>query len=146
MMYYIMIIPLIFFTTGILYLRLNCQFNKVATRFTVITHIAHACCTFSYERDLVSVILVNHFKIKKKFFVGSRSFCGVTGALCFGLRMTLPMGFKARMDSLSPMLFCCLCAAIPSHPWFPGLGIKPRSLTYEVNTIPLCQPGPANFF
>ena len=76
MMYYIMIIPLIFFTTGILYLRLNCQFNTVATRFTVITHIAHACCTFSCKRDLVSVTLVTHLKIFKTILLDRGPFVG----------------------------------------------------------------------
>ena len=39
------------------------------------------------------------------FFCGDKSpFCGATGALCFGLRLTLPMGFKARVDAPSPNL------------------------------------------
>ena len=50
---------------------------------------------------------------KKKISLGLGSFCGATGTLRFGLRMTLPMGFKARVDSSSPTLFCCLCAMIP---------------------------------
>ena len=30
--------------------------------------------------------------------------CGATGTLCFGLQLTLPMGFKARVDALLPVL------------------------------------------
>ena len=40
-------------------------------------------------------------------------FCETTGTLCFGLQMTLSMSFKVRVDSSSPMLFCCLCTTIP---------------------------------
>ena len=32
-------------------------------------------------------------------------FCGATGTLRFGLQLTPPMGFKARVDALSPVLF-----------------------------------------
>ena len=31
-------------------------------------------------------------------------FCGATGALCFGLWLTLPMGFKTRVNAPSPAL------------------------------------------
>ena len=30
-------------------------------------------------------------------------FCGATGALCFGLRLTLLLDFKARVDAPSPV-------------------------------------------
>ena len=35
-------------------------------------------------------------------------FCGVTGPLYFGLRMTPPIDFKARVDPSSPMPLRCL--------------------------------------
>ena len=39
------------------------------------------------------------------YFCGDKSpFCGATGTLCFGLQLTLPMGFKARVDPSSPVL------------------------------------------
>ena len=68
-----------------------------------------------------------------------------TGTLCFGLGMTLlPMSFKAKVDSMSPVLFCCL------HIMFPRVicgcwnwESKPRSLTCEASTIPLCLLSPA---
>ena len=38
-----------------------------------------------------------------KFFCADKSpFCGAIGALCFRLWLTLPMGFKARVDTSSP--------------------------------------------
>ena len=42
----------------------------------------------------------------------SYSFLGATGTLCFRLRMILPVGFKARMDPSSPVLFCHLHVVI----------------------------------
>ena len=48
------------------------------------------------------------------FLFDQGPFCEATGILCFGLRMTLvPMGFKARLDSPSLVLFCHWCAMIP---------------------------------
>ena len=47
------------------------------------------------------------------FFCGYKSpFCGATGALCFGLWLTLPVGFKARVDPSSPTLYSHLCVMI----------------------------------
>ena len=37
---------------------------------------------------------------------------GGTGILCFGLRMTLPLRFKARVDSSLPALCCYLCTTV----------------------------------
>ena len=59
------------------------------------------------------------------FLLGTGPFCGATGTLCFGVRMTLQMGIKARMDSSSPLLFCYLCLTTLSHVWFEGLGMGP---------------------
>ena len=58
--------------------------------------------------------------ILKKVFVGS---VGPLVPPCFGLRMTLPMGFKTRVNSLLPALFC------PLHDphrnlWLPEPSIK----------------------
>ena len=48
-----------------------------------------------------------------KFLLDSGPFCGATGTLCFRLWMTLPMGFKARLDSSLLELFCHLRTMIP---------------------------------
>ena len=48
-----------------------------------------------------------------KFLLGRGPLCGATGTFCFGLLMALFMGFKARVDSLLPELFCHLHAIIP---------------------------------
>ena len=43
-----------------------------------------------------------------QFFGGDKSpFCGAIGTLCYGLKLTLPKGFKARVDlSSSALCFC----------------------------------------
>ena len=56
-----------------------------------------------------------------KSFFGPRSILRATGTLYCGPRMTLPMGFKARVDSL-PVLFCY---NPQSHLELPGQGIEP---------------------
>ena len=53
------------------------------------------------------------FTILRTFLLGRGPFCIATGALYFGLQMTLPTGFKVRVDSLSPGLFCHLRATVP---------------------------------
>ena len=46
-------------------------------------------------------------------FCGDKSpFCGATGALCFGLRLILPVGFKARVNPSSTVLCSRLCVMI----------------------------------
>ena len=40
-----------------------------------------------------------------KFILDRGPFCKTTGTLCFGFRMSMPMSFKARVDSSLPMLF-----------------------------------------
>ena len=40
-----------------------------------------------------------------------KKFCGATGTLCFGLWVTLSMGFKARLDE--PLHSPCSCLMIP---------------------------------
>ena len=43
-------------------------------------------------------------------FCGKKSsFGGATGALCFRIWLTLPMGFKARVDAPLPALFSHSC-------------------------------------
>ena len=44
----------------------------------------------------------------------SGEFCGFTGNLNFGLWLTLPMGFKARVDAVLPALTSHLCIVINS--------------------------------
>ena len=64
----------------------------------------------SYVVPEVSRNVPHHFL---KVLLDRGPFCRATGSLCLGLGMTLPMGFKARVDSSSPVLFCCLCTKIP---------------------------------
>ena len=66
---------------------------------------------------------------------------GATGTLCFKLRMTLPMGFKTRMDSSSCALPWFVCNYPESHLWLPEPGIEPRSLTCEASTMGSALPG-----
>ena len=40
--------------------------------------------------------------------------CGATDNLCFGLWLTLPMGFKARVDVPLPALYSRFCIMDPS--------------------------------
>ena len=55
-----------------------------------------------------------YYPFYKKFLLDQDPFGGVTGILCFGIRMTLlPMGFKASVDSWSSVLFGYLHAMIP---------------------------------
>ena len=49
----------------------------------------------------------------KKILLDCGPFFGAIGTLCFGLRMTLSMSFKVRVDRSSPVLFCHLRAMIP---------------------------------
>ena len=49
------------------------------------------------------------------FLLDGGPFCGVTSTFCFWLVVTVPMGFKARMDS---------SLSLARHLWF-GLGIEP---------------------
>ena len=57
-------------------------------------------------------------------------FCGVTSTLRFGLRMTLPMSFKVRMES-SPVLFCRLCETIPRASLVAGTGYETRGAFHK---------------
>ena len=56
--------------------------------------------TFILQKYYISIILICII-----IFCGEKSpLCGATGALCFILQLILPMGFKARVDALSPAL------------------------------------------
>ena len=79
------------------------------------------------------------------FLLDLGPFCGATDTLCLGLRMTLPMSFKVRVDQLSPVLFCHLPAMFPRVIWLLGPGIEPGLLAPEVSMIPLCQPDPTGY-
>ena len=60
------------------------------------------------------------------YFCGNKSpFCGATGALCFRLWLTLPVGFKVRVDPSSLVLCSCLRVMILRiNSEFPGLGLS----------------------
>ena len=60
-------------------------------------------------------------------FCGDKSpFCAATGTLCFRLQLTLPMGFKARVDpSLSALCSCLNIMILRVNSEFPGLGLVP---------------------
>ena len=61
------------------------------------------------------------------FFGGDKSpFCGATGALCFGLHLTPPMGFKARVDAPSAALHVAYNGSSESI-LIAQAGFKPRT-------------------
>ena len=61
-------------------------------------------------------------------FVGLGSIFWGHYTLCFGVPMTLPIGFKVRVDSSSPVLFCQLVYNnLQSHFWLLGIGNEPAS-------------------
>ena len=76
-------------------------------------------CTWKQELNGQSVNFCFFFN-----FCGDKSpFCGVTGTLCFGLWLTLPMGFKARVDPSLPAFYSHLCVMILRVNFeFPGQG------------------------
>ena len=53
----------------------------------------------------------------------------------FGLRMTLPMSFKVRVERSSPVLFCLAHNNFQSHLQLLGSGHEPGSPACEANTI-----------
>ena len=54
-------------------------------------------------------VICSVLQISKKKSCGDKSpFCGATGSVCFGLQLTLSMGFNARLDAPSPAFFSCL--------------------------------------
>ena len=62
-----------------------------------------------------------------KVFWGDKSlFCGATSALCFGLQLTLPVGFKARVAPSSPALCSRLHVMIllRVNSEFPGIDLS----------------------
>ena len=66
------------------------------------------------SNSAVNYLFIYLFIYLLKFLLDRGPFYEATGNFCFGFRMTLPMGFKARVHSLSPALFCQLRATIPS--------------------------------
>ena len=66
----------------------------------VITMVAAGCKFIS-----VIAMVTENWTDLFFYFCGDKSpFCGATGALCFRLRLTLLVGFKARVDPSSPAL------------------------------------------
>ena len=63
---------------------------------------------------------------KKNFYGDKSPFCGATGALCFGLQLTLSVDFKARVDSSLPTLCSHLHVMIllRVNSEFPGLDLS----------------------
>ena len=62
--------------------------------------------------DLISFPTKRRVAFFKKFLLNRGPFCRATGTLCFG-PWILPLSFKARVDPLSPALFCYVCTTIP---------------------------------
>ena len=50
------------------------------------------------ESSHVKGFLVKSFPLFFIFCGDKSSFCGPTGTLCFGLRLTLPVGFKLKLN------------------------------------------------
>ena len=69
-------------------------------------------------------------------------FCGATGILSFGLRITLPMSFKVRVDQSSCALFCRLRAMILRVNW----GSRDFSTRMCLQKIAGCQLKPIKPF
>ena len=46
--------------------------------------------------------------------------CGATGTFCSGFQLTMPMGFKVRVDAPLPMLYCHLCIMGPRSQLWSG--------------------------
>ena len=42
------------------------------------------------------------------FLMDQAPFCGATDYPCFGLRVTVPMGFKSRVDLSPALLLACV--------------------------------------
>ena len=57
-----------------------------------------------------------------KFLLDRGPFCGLTGTLCFGLRMTLSMSFKVRVDWSSPAHLLLLTCNDPQSSLVSGNG------------------------
>ena len=69
-----------------------------------------------------------------KKYCGKQSppFCGATGTLCFGLKLTLSMDSKTRMNPLS--LSLCSPFHIMSQLWFPRPGAGPNFIPWHSET------------
>ena len=81
-------------------------FNKV--------HIFEPMKSHIYEQNISVISLVSLiFNHAKPQMLHQCPFCGATGILCFGFRMTLPMRVKAKLGSSSSAHICCLCATMP---------------------------------
>ena len=64
-------------------------------------------------------------------------FCGASGTLRFSLRLTLPMGFKVRVDALLPILFSHLHIMILSvNCSCPGQGLVPGMVRLPLECLP----------
>ena len=88
--------------------------NKIYTYFKLKSFIANYW-------NLMGFFVVFYFN-----FCGDKSpFCGATGALCFRHQLTLPMGFKARVDPSSPTLCSHLHIIIFSQLWISRPGHVP---------------------
>ena len=80
-----------------------------------------------YNRE--DTLILYYFEGLSVFlFCGDKSaFCGATGTLCFGLRLTLPMGFKAQGGCTITCSICCLCIMdSQSQLWIPRPGPGPN--------------------
>ena len=85
---------------------------------SLLIRLAASCSSILKICDLDSGLLphidyTSLVVLLKNFAMTSNLFCGATGALCFRLWLTLPMGFKARVDPSSPMFCSHLHVMIP---------------------------------
>ena len=71
-----------------------------------MTHSVSVCLRLTKKYTLISPcnyqrhpLHLSHFgNFSKRFLLDRGLFCRATRDICFGLRITLPMGFKARVD------------------------------------------------
>ena len=75
------------------------------------------------------VFLLGMYETIKNLFlnvaVTMSPFCGTTGTLCFGLQLTLPMGFKARVDAPPALSVICAQWIVRVHSDDPGQDLVP---------------------
>ena len=101
--------PEIHTQTQVIY-RLQVRERRVSLMLIPLPSVV-TCSSIVFLHDSLDQIqqpLVLHFLLfyYLNFCRTKIPFCGSTGTLCFGLRMTLPVGFKARVDSPLPTLLC----------------------------------------
>ena len=85
-----------------------CKYQQIIFFLNVVKDIRP---TYSNKEELAPLIVklnpLNIYAFFLKIFCGNKSpFCGATAALCFGLQLTLAVGFKAIITCAVLSLAC----------------------------------------